>query len=380
LGAVALLVLVLAAPAQAAYRDDVLATPGLQSYWRLGDAYRVAADERGGVPGSYGGYYSTYGGALTGDANRSAWLGGKSRIDQAESSRVEMGDVYDFSGVAPFSWEAWIAPYSLGPDMPRIVSKEDPAAGYLLAVSPDGAVFSRFARGSRQSSQTPDPPPLYTWSHLAATYDGARLRLFVNGSLQAEAPSTALLPDRLTPLRLGSRSQDYMHYLGSLDEVAVYDRALTGDEIAGRFRAGRGADFAAPETSFASAPQGTLRVDSATFALRPSDGDPRFQCRLDAGAWAGCAPSPRLTALGEGAHVLRARGIDGAGNVDLTPAEARFTVDTPPDTRVTSGPLADPATDSAVRLGLVSTQEGGSFECRTDGSPWAACSSWRSST
>ena len=158
LGAFALLVFAAPAPAQAAYRDDVLAAPGLQSYWRLGDAYGVAADERGVAPRRYGGAASSgwSTGALAGDANRAASLPGKSRVDQADSSRIEMGDVYDFAGLAPFSLEAWVLPHGRGPDVPRIVSKEDPGAGYLLGLSEDGAVFSRFAGGSRQTVTTSD--------------------------------------------------------------------------------------------------------------------------------------------------------------------------------------------------------------------------------
>ena len=45
-------------PPPSAYRDAVLATPGLVSYWRLGERTgSVAVDEKGANPGTYGGAF-----------------------------------------------------------------------------------------------------------------------------------------------------------------------------------------------------------------------------------------------------------------------------------------------------------------------------------
>ncbi|QEC49672.1 hypothetical protein FSW04_20220 [Baekduia soli] len=65
------------------------------------------------------------------------------------------------------------------------------------------------------------------WSHVAITYDGAYLVLYVNGVRSGSTrTSGALLPGR-GALRIGSG------FRGTLDEIRIYRRALTQREVAG---------------------------------------------------------------------------------------------------------------------------------------------------
>ncbi|HOR98525.1 MAG TPA: right-handed parallel beta-helix repeat-containing protein [Kiritimatiellia bacterium] len=70
------------------------------------------------------------------------------------------------------------------------------------------------------------------WNHLAATWDGARVRLYVNGMLSAETPYAGpLVPPR------GALCAGFSGYgVGSLgmaiDTLAVYDRALPPETVA----------------------------------------------------------------------------------------------------------------------------------------------------
>ena len=65
--------------------------------------------------------------------------------------------------------------------------------------------------------------PLNTWSHLAATYDGANLRLYVNGTLVATRPTTGALAVGSGPLRIGGNSFAADEFFtGLIDEVRVY--------------------------------------------------------------------------------------------------------------------------------------------------------------
>ncbi|WP_410965303.1 hypothetical protein, partial [Salmonella sp. SAL4435] len=53
-----------------------------------------------------------------------------------------------------------------------------------------------------------------------------------------------------------------------------------------------------------------------------------FECRLDGDAWAACG-SPLVTGLlADGEHLARVRARDAAGNVDETPLEVAWTLDT----------------------------------------------------
>ena len=59
---------------------------------------------------------------------------------------------------------------------------------------------------------------------------------------------------------------------------------------------------------------------SASFSFSSSESGSTFQCRLDGGAWGSCASPKSYSALGLGGHEFDVRAIDGAGNVDGSPA------------------------------------------------------------
>jgi Concanavalin A-like lectin/glucanases superfamily len=74
-------------------------------------------------------------------------------------------------------------------------------------------------------------PALNTWTHLAATYDGTTIRLFVNGVQAATRAQTGALVTSTQPLRFGGNAKWAEWFQGQLDEIRVYDRALTAAEI-----------------------------------------------------------------------------------------------------------------------------------------------------
>ncbi len=75
--------------------------------------------------------------------------------------------------------------------------------------------------------------PLNTWTHIAATFNGTTNRIYMNGILAASAPGTHG-PATSPPLRIGTSgtcSAAGTSFGGRLDEVAIFDRALSASEI-----------------------------------------------------------------------------------------------------------------------------------------------------
>ena len=71
------------------------------------------------------------------------------------------------------------------------------------------------------------------WHHVAVTYDGERLRAYINCDLAAEAEVPAPIMGRDRPLVIGNytgRKNAYA-FEGAIDELKVFDRVLTPDEI-----------------------------------------------------------------------------------------------------------------------------------------------------
>jgi hypothetical protein len=80
--------------------------------------------------------------------------------------------------------------------------------------------------------------PLNTWSHIAVTYEriatGSVLKFYINGVL-ANTINSTLAQSILAgtqPLHIGqSNAQISEGFNGLIDEVRIYSRALSGDEI-----------------------------------------------------------------------------------------------------------------------------------------------------
>jgi len=70
-----------------------------------------------------------------------------------------------------------------------------------------------------------------TWTHLAVTYDGATLRIFVNGTQVASKAQTGAIATSTGALRIGGNSVWSEFFQGRIDEVRIHNRALTQAEI-----------------------------------------------------------------------------------------------------------------------------------------------------
>ena len=81
------------------------------------------------------------------------------------------------------------------------------------------------------SAQGPEILPLNVWTHVATTYDGARVRLYVNGvRVRSRAVSGSILTST-DPLRFGGNATWGEYFLGLIDEIRIYNSALTQVEI-----------------------------------------------------------------------------------------------------------------------------------------------------
>jgi PKD repeat protein len=73
--------------------------------------------------------------------------------------------------------------------------------------------------------------PLNVWTHLAATYDGTNQRLYVNGVLVSTRAQTGLIATSTGAVTVGGNSVWGEYFKGLIDEVRIYNRALSASEI-----------------------------------------------------------------------------------------------------------------------------------------------------
>ncbi|WP_394823943.1 LamG-like jellyroll fold domain-containing protein [Pendulispora albinea] len=198
---------------------------------------------------------------------------GKVKVDatslalDGEDGYVTMGEAAGLA-LERFTLEAWVrrdgfgVPFANGEGAPSLVpiaSKGRDAAdgssgggNYALGFAGDVlAADFEDATGAHHPIAGKTEIPLGQWHHLAASYDGAAWRLFVDGQLDAASTQNATpRTDGVQPFAVGSsldaRGVPAGFLKGRVDEVRIWNRALGEGEVADAMyrRVGRGAGLA----------------------------------------------------------------------------------------------------------------------------------------
>jgi len=102
---------------------------------------------------------------------------------------------------------------------------------YELTETPGGVIFWQFYDDGGRDTCAPDSPPVDEWHHIAGTYDGKIFKCYIDGVLADEWAYVGKMPVNTAPVNLGRRSRGGCLFNGIIDEVAIYDRALSEDEV-----------------------------------------------------------------------------------------------------------------------------------------------------
>ena len=129
--------------------------------------------------------------------------------------------------------EAWVKPTAAPSGFQAILFKEMPTdtAYYLyrsgFSAAPVGGVYI----GGEQTATATTGLTVNSWSHLALTYNGTVEQLYVNGALVASRNQTGTVQTSTGVLHIGGDSVWGEYFLGLIDEVRIYNRALSAGEI-----------------------------------------------------------------------------------------------------------------------------------------------------
>ncbi len=135
-----------------------------------------------------------------------------------------------------FTVECWLKRWN-SDQRQAIASESNDGEGWLLGLDPGGVLS--FANG--EMIVRGPVLPLRRWTHVAATWDRATMRLFVDGAEVASGPSSARLRCGRAPLRLGAAGlggEAALHLDGDLAMPVLYGRALDQAALFARYTAG----------------------------------------------------------------------------------------------------------------------------------------------
>ncbi len=201
----------------------------------------------------------------------------KGKVGQAinldgSDDRVNMGNFLDFERTAPFTISVWLKLPSATPStVDYIVTKVDGSAiGYAIAIRGDVAndPLELELRGSSTyiSLRSDQVWVANQWTHVVWTYDGsitaAGMKLYRDGVLQRTTTQDASLTTQTISnsgnFLVGALIASSSPFLGAIDEVRVYNRAVSASEIQSLYTQGGGTEL----NTSVSQPQGTGRLDS----------------------------------------------------------------------------------------------------------------------
>src|SRR5262249_34508635 len=123
----------------------------------------------------------------------------------------------------------WVRPLALG------------TTGYLLAkqgafafprLNADGSLDGQLSLSSGQTNiHIPNAARYNIWSYLVLTYDGANLKVYINGLLSGQQNATGLIQFSSASVSLGGG------FNGVLDEITIDPYALSDSQVLARYQA-----------------------------------------------------------------------------------------------------------------------------------------------
>jgi hypothetical protein len=223
---------------------------GMLAHWKLDDGVGTTAID------SVGGHDGTL-------VNPPLWVSGQvdGGLDfDGDNDYVDLGsdtelvDVFDGGATVM----GWIYPRSWGEsDNGRILDKASQISGdrdgWMIGVVGSGRNALQFAQGFtgvrgfwRSEANTLN---LNAWTHFAVVYDAGSVandaEIYLNGVLQSPlveiTPTGSIATDAGISMRMGNYAQDTSRtFDGIIDDVRIYDRLLSGAEVADIATAGGG--------------------------------------------------------------------------------------------------------------------------------------------
>ncbi|SMQ58294.1 PKD domain-containing protein [Agreia sp. VKM Ac-1783] len=215
-------------------------------YWRLGEnSGPVAVDSsKSDNPGDYTGLVTPgVDGALSGVTNTAAKF---EPVDNGGWQEAGISSATQFNNPNTYALELWFKTTTTrgGKLIGFGANKTGGSSGYdrHVYMENDGRLTFGTWTGQTNTITTPSAYNDGKWHYMSASQSSAGLKLFVDGALSGTNPQTQA-QDYNGYWRVGGDTtwgNTAPYFAGTIDEVAVYPRALTSDEVKNHYDLGAG--------------------------------------------------------------------------------------------------------------------------------------------
>lgn len=180
---------------------------------------------------------SNNGGAANPNGTGMAWaagkFGGATSFDGVDDY-INVGNASTLGSLSTITAEAWVN-FSDTSAHKVIVSK-DGSYAWALRLNGNSKLDFMVTVGVTQYLTEASVPTVGSWHHVAGTYDGETTYLYLDGvQVGSNTNPSGLISGDTTAVNIG-RSSGYGRYFnGQIDEVKIYNRALSATELSKRY-------------------------------------------------------------------------------------------------------------------------------------------------
>jgi len=209
------------------------AIPGLIAYWPFDEGTgAVTADISGS---NFKGTFSNNPMWVPGVIGSAVRFNATDNANDNDDPRIIVGRNFNVAGV-PYTVTAWVNPTDFA-DWRAILSKRDRYAASMMRFDlglarGTGRVYTNSSRSYLMFSYA---PPANTWTHLAIVASSSGTQLYVNGVLVQTMAVMNLGDSATANTVIGGTGEgsggDNDPFKGMLDEIRVYNRALSASEV-----------------------------------------------------------------------------------------------------------------------------------------------------
>ena len=239
---------------------------GLRAHWRFNSSLLDVSQQNYADPTPY------FAPSFTAGVAGLGWWKNPSQTNSYltvyDGNRTYQGDEYTVA--------LWLKPWSVVGESGTIVAREPQ---YRIARYPDGTLRWAFNHTTGFNwVNTGIVLPVNVWAHVAVTYDHGLVNTYINGQLAHTYQLTGTRIDGASNgPTIGGRPEVTAVWVGGMDELEIYQSALSATEVEALALAGNGSTCLPAQTSVSVSVPSTVPFGptySATVTLQDQSGNP----------------------------------------------------------------------------------------------------------